>query len=81
MIVENMPGAGHLVGANYLYNQAPKDGTAIGTFVETHVTNQLSGGKGIELDPRPGDQVQAGMKAVLDTPKVAAERFAKLMAQ
>jgi tripartite-type tricarboxylate transporter receptor subunit TctC len=50
MIVENMPGAGHLIGANHLYNVAPKDGTAIGTFVETQVTNQLVGGKGIEFD-------------------------------
>ena len=50
MIVENMPGAGHLIGANYLYNVAPKDGTVIGTFVETQATNQLTGGKGIEFD-------------------------------
>ena len=50
MIVENMPGAGQLIGANFLYNIAPKDGTTIGTFVETHVTNQLTGGKGIEFD-------------------------------
>jgi tripartite-type tricarboxylate transporter receptor subunit TctC len=50
MIVENMPGAGHLIGANHLYNAAPKDGSVIGTFVETQVNNQLTGGKGIEFD-------------------------------
>ena len=50
MIVENMPGAGHVIGANYLYNQAPKDGTVIGTFVETQVVNQLKGGEGIQFD-------------------------------
>jgi hypothetical protein len=33
VIVENMPGAGHLIGANYIYNLAEKDGTVIGTFV------------------------------------------------
>lgn len=30
MIAKNMPGAGGLTMANYLYNQAPKDGTEIG---------------------------------------------------
>jgi tripartite-type tricarboxylate transporter receptor subunit TctC len=49
-VVENMPGAGHVIGANYLFNAAPKDGTVIGTFVETQVLNQLAGGKGIEFD-------------------------------
>jgi tripartite-type tricarboxylate transporter receptor subunit TctC len=28
-VVQNMPGAGGIVAANYLYNAAPKDGTAI----------------------------------------------------
>lgn len=32
IIVQNMPGAGSLAAANHLYGQAPKDGTAIGTF-------------------------------------------------
>src|SRR5688500_11811263 len=50
MIVENMPGAAHLIGANYLYNVADKDGTVIGTFVETQVLNQVIGGKGVEFD-------------------------------
>jgi tripartite-type tricarboxylate transporter receptor subunit TctC len=30
IIVQNMPGAGGLLAANYVYNIAPKDGTAIG---------------------------------------------------
>jgi tripartite-type tricarboxylate transporter receptor subunit TctC len=30
--VQNMPGAGSLKAANYLYNIAPKDGTVFGTF-------------------------------------------------
>jgi len=45
-----MPGAGHLIAANYLYNVAPKDGSVFGTFVETQITNQLIGGKGVEFD-------------------------------
>jgi tripartite-type tricarboxylate transporter receptor subunit TctC len=30
-VIENMPGAGSLIAANYLYNKAPQDGTAIGS--------------------------------------------------
>jgi tripartite-type tricarboxylate transporter receptor subunit TctC len=30
--VQNMPGAGSLKAANYLYNVAPRDGTVLGTF-------------------------------------------------
>jgi len=32
IIVQNMPGAGSLVSVNYLYNNAPKDGTIFGIF-------------------------------------------------
>ena len=35
VVVQNMPGAGGVVGANWLYNIAPKDGTTFGTFVFT----------------------------------------------
>src|SRR5437763_2451017 len=30
-VIENMPGAGSLIAANYLYNKAPQDGTALGS--------------------------------------------------
>jgi tripartite-type tricarboxylate transporter receptor subunit TctC len=30
LVVENMPGAGHIVATNHLFNLAPRDGTAIG---------------------------------------------------
>lgn len=30
LVVENMPGAGHIVATNHLFSVAPKDGTAIG---------------------------------------------------
>src|SRR6267142_4970598 len=32
VIPQNMPGAGSLKAANYLYSVAPKDGSVIGTF-------------------------------------------------
>jgi len=38
-IVQNMPGAGFLVAANYLFNRAPQDGTVIG-MVSRNIPNQ-----------------------------------------
>src|SRR5688572_25841683 len=35
VVPRNMPGAGSLVAANYLYNTAPKDGTVIGIFASS----------------------------------------------
>ena len=35
IIVQNMPGAGSLRAANYLYTVAPKDGTVFGTFARS----------------------------------------------
>ena len=32
IVPQNMPGAGSLTVANFLYNVAPKDGSVIGTF-------------------------------------------------
>lgn len=43
VVVQNMPGAGSIRAANYLYNVAPKDGTAFGGFA-----------RGIFLDPLLG---------------------------
>jgi len=30
-VIENMPGAGSLIAANYIYNKAPRDGTVLGS--------------------------------------------------
>src|SRR5215469_2809172 len=43
VVVQNMPGAGSIRAANYLYNIAPKDGTVFGGFA-----------RGIFLDPLLG---------------------------
>src|SRR5947199_8435978 len=32
IVVQNMPGAGSLRGTNFIYNVAPRDGTAFGIF-------------------------------------------------
>jgi tripartite-type tricarboxylate transporter receptor subunit TctC len=41
VVPENMPGAGGMHVANYVYGGAPKDGTAIGTFSRTLLTLPL----------------------------------------
>jgi tripartite-type tricarboxylate transporter receptor subunit TctC len=41
-VVKNMPGAGHIIGANYLYAAKP-DGLTLGTFNTGLIYNQLTG--------------------------------------
>lgn len=50
IIVRNMPGGGHTLATNYMYNQAPKDGTTIGTFINTMPLHQATGGAGVRFD-------------------------------
>jgi tripartite-type tricarboxylate transporter receptor subunit TctC len=51
MVVKNMPGAGHLRAANFMANQAPKDGTVIAALVPSFVLSQvLQTSKGIQFD-------------------------------
>jgi tripartite-type tricarboxylate transporter receptor subunit TctC len=53
IVVQNMPGAGSLRAANHLYNAAPKDGTAFGTFARNMPLLALvKSGQNIEFDPR-----------------------------
>lgn len=51
-IVSNMPGAGSLVMANYLFNTAPADGTYIGSISPSLPTQALLGLQNIRFDPR-----------------------------
>jgi tripartite-type tricarboxylate transporter receptor subunit TctC len=50
VIPENMTGAGGLKMANYLYELAPKDGTAIGVIGNYFPALQAAGGRGIQFD-------------------------------
>lgn len=50
VIVENMPGAGHLIGANYVYKVAKPDSLTIGHFQGGLFLHQLLGRPGIEFD-------------------------------
>lgn len=49
IIVQNMPGAGTVIGANYLYRLAPRDGTAVGIFGPMQVVRQVIGLPGVEF--------------------------------
>jgi tripartite-type tricarboxylate transporter receptor subunit TctC len=51
-VVENMTGAGSLVAANYLYNNAKPDGLTIGNWNSAFVLNQALGDPNIKFDAR-----------------------------
>jgi tripartite-type tricarboxylate transporter receptor subunit TctC len=53
VVVQNMPGAGGLRGANYLYNVAARDGTVLGVVSQTVAVGQV-------LAITPGIQYHAG---------------------
>ena len=50
LIVQNMPGGGGIVAANYLYNVAPQDGTALGVVQRGVVTAQLTHQPGVRFE-------------------------------
>ena len=50
VIVQNMPGAGSLKAANYLYEVAPKDGTALGVIVESAALEQALANPAVQYD-------------------------------
>jgi tripartite-type tricarboxylate transporter receptor subunit TctC len=41
IVAKNMPGAGHVRAANYIANNAPKDGTTIGTLIPAFIMAQV----------------------------------------
>lgn len=49
IVVKNMPGAGHLIGANFIYGAKP-DGLTVGTFNTGLILNQLIDRQGVKLD-------------------------------
>jgi tripartite-type tricarboxylate transporter receptor subunit TctC len=52
LVVENMPGAGSRVAANFLYEVAPQDGTVFGVFNENQTLQQALGAADIKFDSR-----------------------------
>lgn len=51
-VIRNMPGAGHVLATNFIYNQAEKDGTVIATVANSIPFHQLVDGKGVRYDAR-----------------------------
>ncbi|HWP57755.1 MAG TPA: tripartite tricarboxylate transporter substrate-binding protein [Candidatus Acidoferrales bacterium] len=56
-VVENMPGAGFLISANYMFKVAKPDGLTIGHFIGGLFLQQLLGKPGIEFDARKFDYI------------------------
>jgi tripartite-type tricarboxylate transporter receptor subunit TctC len=52
IIVQNMPQAASVAAANYLYAQAPRDGTVMGSFSRNIVNDALTGESNVTADPR-----------------------------
>lgn len=52
MVVQNMPGAGGLKGANHLYMVAPKDGSTIAILHNTLTLNQIAKSASVSYDMR-----------------------------
>jgi hypothetical protein len=52
IIPKNLTGAGHLQATNYLYAQAPRDGTSIGAILPAFVGYQVLDGRGAQYDVR-----------------------------
>ncbi len=52
VIVQNMTAAASVAAANYVFNQAPRDGTVIGTFSRNFPSQAMMGQPNIEVDPR-----------------------------
>jgi tripartite-type tricarboxylate transporter receptor subunit TctC len=50
MIVQNMPGGGNVLATNYMFNIAPKDGTAIATIHSAMPLQQVLNSGGIRYD-------------------------------
>src|SRR3954469_17498104 len=51
LIVENMPGAGHILATNYLFNVAPRDGTAIGMVSRNMTDAAVMAYPNVRFDP------------------------------
>ena len=53
IIVQNMPGAGSMTAANYLYSVAPKDGSTFGIFArDMPLVGLLGHNPNVQFDPR-----------------------------
>ena len=63
-VVENMTGAGSLVAANYLFNNAKPDGLTIANWNSAFVLNQALGDSNVKFDARRFGWIGAPSKGV-----------------
>jgi tripartite-type tricarboxylate transporter receptor subunit TctC len=52
VVVQNVPGAGSMKVANYIFNAAPKDGLTLGVFASSTALEPLFGNEQARYDPR-----------------------------
>ena len=50
IVAKNVSGAGHMLAANYMFNEATRDGTTIATTLPAIITHQLLEGRGVRYD-------------------------------
>jgi tripartite-type tricarboxylate transporter receptor subunit TctC len=62
ILVENMAGAGSMIAANYVYNQAKPDGLTIGNWIGGLILQQALGAKGIAFDAAKFEWVGAPVR-------------------
>ena len=82
VVVQNMPGAGSLRLANFMYNAAPKDGTALAIVVETVAIEQALANSSVQYDARHYTWIgrlaaSAGIHMMWHTSKVQSLEDAK----
>ena len=51
-VVENMPGAGSMIAANFTFNRAKPDGLTIGYFIGDLLQQEILGGQGVAFDSK-----------------------------
>jgi tripartite-type tricarboxylate transporter receptor subunit TctC len=82
-VVRNMPGAGHIIGANYIYASEP-NGLTIGTFNTGLIYSQLVGDDAIRFDLGNMSwvgKVAADPRVLLMSTQSGIKTFEELMAQ
>jgi tripartite-type tricarboxylate transporter receptor subunit TctC len=50
IVAKNMPGAGHVLAANYMATEAPRDGSMLCAISPSIITHQLLDGRGVRYD-------------------------------
>ena len=77
IVPQNMPGAGSIRAANYLYNIAPKDGTMIGMVDEAIYLNQILGAQEDQTDASNSNWVRRILNQIMGThaPRTDATKF------